>query len=268
MKSEELAWKVRKHILDMIHDSHAAHIAAALSIVDILAVLYADVLRINPQDCKQPERDRFVLSKGHAGTALYATLAEMGFFPVDVLKSYYTNGSILSGHVSHKVPGVEISTGSLGHGAAVACGMALAAKCTHQLYHVYTLVGDGECDEGIIWETALIANQYHLDNFTVIIDRNGLQAMGRSEDILQLEPFAEKWRSFGWDVIELSNGNDHSQLRQVFTVTPNGHPQCIIAQTTKGKGISFMENELIWHYRDPQGDFYNRAVAELEESKA
>lgn len=267
MKSEILAWQIRRHVLDMIHNSHAAHIASAFSIADILAVLYADVLHVDPLAPQQPDRDRFVLSKGHAGSALYAALAEVGFFPVDELEHYYMDGSIFSGHVSHAVPGVEVSTGSLGHGAAIACGMAMAAKRMSQSYHVYTLVGDGECNEGIIWETALVAHQFCLDNFTVIVDRNRLQAMGRSEEIMQLEPLADKWRSFGWSVIELPNGNDHAQLRKALCTVSDGRPRCIIAHTVKGKGVSFMENELLWHYRDPQGEFYDRAVADLEENR-
>lgn len=267
MESKKLAWKIRRHVLEMIHNSHAAHIASAFSITDILAVLYADILQVDPSEPMKPDRDRFVLSKGHAGSALYAALAEMGFFPVVELRNYYMNGSIFSGHVSHAVPGVEISTGSLGHGAAIACGMALAAKRMAHPYRVYALVGDGECDEGIIWETALVANQFHLDNFTVILDRNGMQAMGRSEEIMQLEPLANKWQSFGWSVIELPNGNDHIQLREALCAESDGRPKCIIAHTVKGKGVSFMENELLWHYRDPQGEFYERAVADLEENK-
>ena len=203
MNSKELAWKIRRYSMDMVHVSRAAHIASVLSAADIIAVLYADILNVNPKNPYMPNRDRFIMSKGHAGAAIYAALAETGFFPVDYLKTYYTDGGTLSGHISHKgVPGVELSTGSLGHGVAVACGMALAARSAKQDYRIYTLVGDGECNEGVIWETALTANQYCLDNFTVIIDRNGMQAMGHCEELMQMESFADKWRSFGWEVVE------------------------------------------------------------------
>lgn len=268
MKSEALAWKIRRHAIDMVHSSHASHIAAALSAADIIAVLYTDILHVDPKNPNMPDRDRFVMSKGHAGVAVYAALAECGFFPVDELSLYYTDGSVYSGHVSHKgVPGVEFSTGSLGHGIAAACGMALAARNAAQPYHVYALVGDGECNEGVVWETALTAGQYALDNFTVIVDRNGMQAMGRCEELMRMEPMADKWRSFGWEVVDIADGNNHNQLRQAFAAPAHGRPKCIIARTVKGKGVSFMENNLLWHYRDPQGEFYDRAIAELEEQE-
>lgn len=265
MSSEMLAKRIRRHAIDMVHRSHAAHIASALSAADIIAVLYADILKIDPKDPKKPDRDRFVMSKGHAGVAVYAALAETGFFPIDKLTQYYTNGSVYSGHVSHKgVPGVELSTGSLGHGIAVACGMAMAGRNSPQPYHVYVLVGDGECNEGVVWETALTANQYNLDNFTVIIDRNGMQAMGNCEELLQMEPIVDKWRSFGWEVVDVADGNDHDQLRQAFTAPTEGRPKCIIARTVKGKGVSFMENNLLWHYQYPQGELYQQAIVEIE----
>ncbi len=268
MKSEELAWRIRRHAVEMVHNGCASHIAAALSAADMLAVLYSDVLRVNPRCPNEPGRDRFIMSKGHAGAAVYATLAECGFFSVNALKEYYADGSVFSGHVSHKgVSGVEFSTGSLGHGIAVACGMALAAHSAEKRYRVYTVVGDGECNEGSVWETALTANQYGLDNFTIIVDRNGMQAMGRCEDLMQMEPLADKWRCFGWTVVDVQDGNDHQQLRRAFAVPTHGKPKCIIARTVKGKGISFMENNLLWHYRDPQGTFYTRALEELEAHK-
>lgn len=265
MKSESLAWRIRRHSVEMVHQSGASHIASALSAADILAVLYTDILRVDPQHPDGPDRDRFILSKGHAGVALYAALAECGFFPVEELKRYYQDGSVYSGHVSHKgIPGVELSTGSLGHGVGVACGMALAGKASGRPFRVFALAGDGECDEGIVWEAALTAGQYHLDNFTLIVDRNGMQAMGPSEDVMALEPLNDKWRSFGWEVVDVADGHDHQQLRQAFAAPSSGRPRCIVAHTVKGKGVSFMENELLWHYRDPQGEFYARAVAELE----
>lgn len=264
MNSEQLALRIRRHCLDMVHRSHASHIAAAYSVADIIAVLYTDVLHVDPQVPDWPDRDRLVMSKGHAGIAVYAALAERGFFPVEELQRYYTDGGVLSGHVSHKgVPGVEFSTGSLGHGIAVACGMALAGQSAARPYRVYAIVGDGECNEGAVWETALTAAQYRLDNFTVIVDRNGMQAMGDCEKLMRMEPFADKWRSFGWQVLDVADGNDHAQLKAAFAAPGDGRPRCIIARTVKGKGVSFMENQLLWHYRDPQGEFYDRAVAEL-----
>lgn len=268
MDSKKLAWKIRRDAIEMVHNSHASHIAAVLSAADIIAVLYADILRVEPKTPKSPDRDRFVMSKGHAGIAVYAALAEMKYFPVADLETYYANGSALSGHISHKgVPGVELSTGSLGHGIAVACGMALAARSAGKDYRIYALVGDGECNEGVVWETALTANQYALDNFTVIVDRNGMQAMGHCEKLMQMEPMADKWRSFGWEVVDVEDGNNHDQLRRAFHAPANGKPKCIIARTVKGKGVSFMENDLLWHYRDPQGEFYDRAIAELGECR-
>lgn len=265
MESKELAQKIRRHAVDMVHSAHASHIGAALSAADMIAVLYADILHIDPANPTLPDRDRFVMSKGHAGVAVYAALAEAGFFPVSELNLYYTDGSVYSGHVSHKgIPGVEVSTGSLGHGAAVACGMALAGKMSKQPYRVYTLTGDGECNEGTIWEMALLARQYKLDNFTVIVDRNGMQAMGNCTEVMDSEPFADKWCGFGWTVIDVADGNDHDQLRAAFAAPFDGRPKCIIARTVKGKGVSFMEGELLWHYRDPQGEFYDKAIAELE----
>lgn len=265
MKSEELAWRIRRHAIDMVHRSHASHIGSILSVTDIIAVMYADILHVDPADPYDENRDRFVLSKGHAGVAVYAALAEMGFFPVEDLDMYYGDGSPYSGHVSHiGVPGVEFSTGSLGHGIAVACGIALAGKQRKADYRVYAVVGDGECNEGVVWETALIAHQYGLDNFTVVVDRNGMQAMGDCESVMRMEPLADKWKSFGWNVITVADGNDHDQLRSALRTVTQGSPTCVIAKTVKGKGVSFMENELLWHYRDPQGEYYLRAVSEIE----
>ncbi len=264
MDSRELAQKVRIHAINMTHNAHASHIGSILSIVDILAVLYADVMKIYPQDPQNQKRDRLILSKGHAGVALYATLAEMGYFSVEELRTYYQNGSKLSGHISHKeVNGVEFSTGSLGHGACVAAGMALAGKLDYKRHNVYTILGDGECEEGSIWEMALFASHNHLDNFTVIVDHNKIQAMGNCKEEIGLDTLAQKWADFGFTVIEC-DGHLHSELREAFSTEKNGKPLCIIAHTTKGKGVSFMENNLVWHYRDPQGEDYKNAIQELK----
>ena len=267
MDSQELARRVRMDAVRMVHEHHASHIASALSVVDILAVLYHDIMHIDPQNPNMPERDRLVLSKGHAGVAIYATLAEMGFFELKRLNQYYSDGSVFSGHVSHKgVPGVELSTGSLGHGVCVAVGMALAAKRLQSPYRVYAVVGDGECDEGAVWETALFAHQFHLGNLTVIVDHNKMQAMGCCNSIMDLGDLADKWRTFGWHVVEVADGNDHEQLRTALLSNEQERPTCIVANTVKGKGVSFMENNLLWHYRDPQGEAYDQAMQELGEA--
>lgn len=265
MNSIELAWKIRRHAIDMVYSAHASHIACILSCADILAILYNDVARINPKQPTAENRDRVILSKGHAGVAIYAVLAECNFFDVEKLMEYGKDGSAFSCHVSHKnIPGVELSTGSLGHGIGVACGMALNAKLRNKLYHVYAIVGDGECNEGSVWEAAMLAAQHKLYNFTVIIDCNGMQAMGWCRDIINLEPLSEKWQAFGWKVLDIKDGNDHVALKQAFNLPHDGKPKVIIAHTIKGKGVSFMENDILWHYRDPRDENYEKALAELE----
>ena len=265
MNSKQLAHNVRLDVLEMIHNSHASHIGSAYSVTDILAVLYADILKYDTKNPKWDERDRLVLSKGHAGSALYATLANVGFYSREELKTYDLDGSNFSGHISHKnVAGVEFSTGSLGHGVCVATGMALAAKLDNKPYHVYAIVGDGECNEGSFWETVMFANQYNLSNFTIIIDRNRMQAMGDVAKVMDTGNLGEKIKTFGFNVLSI-NGNSHEELFDAFqTKFDNDKPICIVANTIKGKGVSFMENQLLWHYRDPQGEFYESAKKELE----
>lgn len=265
LDSSELAKRIRVHGLEMVHNASASHIGSIFSVADIIAVLYANVMNYNSLDPEWANRDRFVLSKGHAGVALYACLAECGFFDADELNKYGSDGSVFSCHVSHKnVPGVEVSTGSLGQGCGMACGMALHAKIRGNSYNIYTVVGDGECNEGSVWEMAMFASQYKLDNYTVIVDNNGMQAMGFNKDIINMSPLSEKWMSFGWDTIEV-NGHDHDSLRKALLKEHTGKPKVIIARTVKGKGVSFMENKLLWHYRDPQGECYEKAKIELEE---
>jgi transketolase len=265
--SRKLALRVRRHALKMVQRARASHIGSCLSIADILAVLYASVLRV---DSKQPElaaRDRFILSKGHAAAALYAVLAEAEFFPTTWLDSYSADGSVLAGHVVHKgVPGVEVSTGSLGHGLSIGVGMALAASRSNQSYRTFVLLSDGECDEGAVWEAALFASQHRLDNLIAIVDKNDLQGFGRVSDVLGLEPFADKWRAFGWNVIEVS-GHDHAALDAALSSVPSqpGKPTLLSAKTVKGKGVSFMEDQFLWHYRSPDADELARALAELSE---
>lgn len=268
MTSSQLAWLIRRHGIEMTHLSGGSHIGAVLSAADILAVLYADILRYDPQNPKWDGRDRFVMSKGHAGAAVYAALAECGFFDPAELKTHYANGSRLSGHVSHHLPGVDFSTGSLGHGLSAAAGMALAAKQDGKSHRVFAVLGDGECDEGAVWEAALFANQYRLENLVAIIDHNHMQSLDTCEKTLELEPLAEKWRAFGWNAIEL-DGHDHLALREALRDTHNpGHkPTVIIANTVKGKGVSFMEHDILWHYRFPHDGWeYDGAVTELHDA--
>lgn len=272
--SEQLAWKIRRHGVEMTHLSGGSHIGAIMSVADIVAVLYADILKYKPEEPKWKGRDRFILSKGHAGAAIYAALAETGFFEVEELKTHYQNGSRLSGHVSHHLSGVDFSTGSLGHGLSAAVGMAYAAKKDGVTDHgVYVVLGDGECDEGSVWEAALFANHFRLNNLVAIIDHNHMQSLDFQENTLEMEDFGSKWRTFGWNVIEI-NGNNHEELKKAFRkadeyskVEPH-KPTVLIANTIKGYGISFMQNDILWHYRFPHNGWeYDCAVNELHKVK-
>ena len=236
---------------------------------DILAVLYTGVLRVDPERPDWPERDRFILSKGHGGAGLYAVLAECGFFPRAWLDEYCDDGSRLAGHVSHHgVPGVEASTGSLGHGLSLGCGMALAAKRAGRDFRAFVILSDGECDEGSTWEAALFAPHHGLDNLVAVIDYNKIQSLGNVKDVLDLEPLCDKWDAFRWGVREI-DGHDHEQLRDALTSVPfeAGRPSMIVAHTIKGKGVSFMEGELAWHYKSPNDEQVAIALAELEEEE-
>jgi transketolase len=260
-----LAKKIRIHALHMTSSGGGSHIGAIFSCADILAVLYGGVLNVDPAAPESPARDRFVLSKGHAGGGLYAALAERAFFPVSKLLTYYQDGSDLSGHVSHELPGVDVSTGSLGHGLSIAAGMAYAAKLKQAPHRVFCLLSDGECDEGSTWEAALFASHHKLSNLTAIVDYNRIQGIAPIAEVIELEPFADKWRAFGWGVGEM-DGHDHGALRTAFEATPlaPGKPSCLIAHTTKGKGVSFMENTVLWHYRIARGAEFDAALVELE----
>jgi len=261
----ELAAQVRALSLEMVARAGSSHIGSVFSAVEILAALYGSVLDIRPDDPEWPERDRFVLSKGHACAGLYSVLALRGFFPRERLDEFYVDGGSLAGHATHKgVPGVEVSTGSLGHGLALSVGLAAGARRKGAPWRVFTVLSDGECDEGSTWEAALLAPQLELDNLTVIVDFNKIQSLGRVEEVLPLEPFADKWRAFGWEVTEV-DGHDLEALVAVLSETARqGRPRCVIAHTVKGKGVSFMEDELLWHYRSPQGEELEAARAELE----
>lgn len=263
--SEELAKRIKLHTWNMGYSAKASHMSGNFSMADIVAVLYYDRFQKKGVSYHDENRDRIVLSKGHCCAAVYAVLAEIGFFSKEELKTFGRNGSRLACHISYKVPGVEWSTGSLGHGISVACGMALNGKLKHMPYQVYALCGDGECDEGSVWEAAMFAAHHKLDNFTVIIDANKMQAMGNTEDILRLEPLTDKWRAFGWDTLDV-DGHNHQEIREALNIQPNGKPRIVIAHTTKGKGVSFMENNLWWHYQVPFGEYYQRAINEIEEN--
>ena len=215
MTSQQLAWKIRRHGIEMTHLSGGSHIGAVLSVADIIAVLYTDVLNYRPQEPEWEGRDRFILSKGHAGAAIYAALAESGFFDVEELKTHYANGSRLSGHVSHHLPGVDFSTGSLGHGLSAAVGMAYALKKDGRNERAFVVLGDGECDEGSVWEAALFANHFRLNNLVAIVDHNHMQSLDFQENTLEIEDFGAKWKAFGWNVIEI-NGNSHEELKKAF----------------------------------------------------
>ncbi len=267
LQPAELAKRIRNHTLAMIYEARSSHIGGAFSMAEILAVLYSGVLRVDPAQPSWPERDRLVLSKGHACSALYAVLAECGFFPIEWLKEFYQNGGRLAGHATHHgVPGVEASTGALGHGLPIACGMALAGKRGSSLFRVFAILSDGECDEGSTWEAAMLAPHHRLENLTAIVDYNKIQSLGTVREVLDLEPFGSKWKSFGWSVREV-DGHSIKDLTAALQCVPHrpGTPTCIIAHTVKGKGVSFMEDKLLWHYRSPDEQEWHRALMELEE---
>ena len=233
---------------------------------ELLAVLYTKTLRVRPDTVDDPDRDRLILSKGHACAALYAVLAEQGFFPMEWLESFYRDGAKLPGHATAgDIPGIEVSTGSLGHGLPMACGLALAGKVDQRPYRVFTVLSDGECDEGSTWEAAMFAAQHRLDNLIAIVDYNKIQGLDRVKEVLDLEPFAAKWASCRWAVREI-DGHDVIAVERTLSQVPlePGRPSCIIAHTVKGKGVSFMEDTVLWHYRTPQGHEYEAAIAELE----
>lgn len=262
----ELVKLLRKDILRIAMQAGEGHIASALSCVDILAILYFHIMNVDPRRPDWTNRDRFILSKGHACSALYAVLARRGFFSVQELTTMGQKGSIFGGHPDRdKVPGIEISTGSLGHGLSVGAGMALAAKRDKQGHHVFVVLGDGECQEGTIWEAAMFAPTQKLDNLVVVVDHNKLQAIDHIENVIDMSPFAEKWRSFGWQVKEI-NGHDHEQLMKGLSSLPfkKNTPSLIIAHTVKGKGVSFMENKIMWHARVTTDEEFKQALHELD----
>jgi len=264
--SQTLARNIRRHALLMTSQGGSPHIGSALSVADILAVLYSGILKVRPSQPDWSGRDRFILSKGHAACALYAVLAEVGFFRKNVLKTFYRDGSLLSGHVSRRgVNGVELSTGSLGHGLSVGAGICYSGKMSEKKFRVFVLLGDGECDEGSVWEAILFSAHHQLENLVAIVDYNKIQSLASVNETLKLEPFLKKWKSFGWNVAEV-DGHSHKGLREALSHIPRkrGKPSCLIAHTVKGKGVSFMEHSVLWHYRMASGQALKAALKEIE----
>lgn len=263
-----LARRLRSHSLRMISQAKTSHIGSCLSVADILAVLYGRVMRIDPKDPSWPDRDRLIMSKGHAAAVTYAAVAEAGFMPESRLSEYAHNGGQLYGHVTHAgVPGIEFSSGSLGHGLPVGAGMALTAKRDGKSWRVFVVMSDGECDEGSNWEAILFAGHHQLDNLTIVIDYNKIQSLDFVDKTLRLEPLAEKLSAFGWSAREV-NGHDVDELSETLSAVPleKGKPTAVIAHTVKGKGVSWMEGKVLWHYRPPTPEELVTALAEVEAS--
>lgn len=264
-----LSYDLRKNVVDMIVEGKGGHIGGDMSVMDILVELYFDQMNISPENQNDPNRDRFVMSKGHAVEALYAVLAAKGFFPIEkVIAEFSKFGSPFIGHPNNKLPGIEMNSGSLGHGLPVAVGMALAGKKDHKDYRVYTVMGDGELAEGSIWEAAMAAHQFQLDNLCAVVDRNRLQISGNTEDVMAHDSQQERWSAFGWNVITV-NGNDYSELKQAFDTakTVKGKPTVVIAETVKGCGSPIMENKANWHHKVPSAEEYEQITADFAARK-
>jgi len=245
-----LAQRIRGYAVKMTNCRSSGHVGSSLSMADIVAVLYGRILRVDPANPRWPERDRFILSKGHAAAGLYGALVEKGFFPKEWIDTYYGDDGRLCGHISHHVPGAEFSTGSLGHGLPVAAGMALVAKRLKRDYRIFCLMSDGDCNEGSTWEAIMFAAQHRFDNLTAIVDANRIQALGKVSDIIDMEPFARKVEAFGWAVREI-DGHDVEQIEKTLLAVPfqKGQPSFVIARTVKGKGVKSIENTVSSHYR-------------------
>lgn len=257
------AAEIRASVLRMIGQAGLGHVGGDLSVTDILATLFFGVLDLDPANPTRPDRDRFILSKGHCAAALYSTLALRGFIPADLLGGFMAPLSVLNGHPNRrKVPGVEANTGPLGHGLPIGVGSAIAARLSGSAWRTFVVLGDGELQEGSNWEAAMSAGHRGLDNLTAIVDRNRLQQGARTEDTNRLEPLADKWRAFGWETVEL-DGHDHAALWAAFTAAPAGKPRCVIARTIKGKGVSFMEDRVEWHHKVPSAAQIEQALAEI-----
>jgi transketolase len=263
----DLALKIREHCIRMTNRGRSGHTGSMLSMADLLAVLYEGVMNVDPKNPKMETRDRFILSKGHAGAGVYAVLAEKGFFPKEWLEGYYMDHGKLSGHISHYVPGVECSTGSLGHGLPIACGLALAAKVKGKKHRVFCMVSDGDMNEGSTWEAIFFAKQQKLDNLIVILDANKIQALGQAKDVLDLEPLDKKIASFGWATKRI-NGHDFAQIEDAFSALPifSGMPTFIMADTIKCKGIPAMEGTVKSHYWYVADEDLEKTIADLGEN--
>ena len=270
MNLKNFAKKLRLEVLHMTHLGKSSHIGSILSIIDIIAVLYGKILKINPKTIKNKNRNRFILSKGHAGAAVYAALSALGFFSHKKLLTHCKNNSTLSGHISHiKNPGIEFSTGSLGHGLSVGSGFAYAGKLKREKSKIFVLLSDGECNEGSTWEAVMFSGFHKLNNLIAIIDYNKLQSLTTTTKTLDLEPFKKKWESFGWKCLNL-DGNNIDQLEKKLTKVTKSNEQkpfCIIANTTKGSGVSFMENKVLWHYRPPNKNELKEAIKEINNER-
>ena len=267
-KLRQQAFRIREHILAMGASAAGAHVGGSLSAADLLTVLYFHVLNVRPEEPRWSERDYFVLSKGHASAGLYATLAERGYFPAEELATYAQEGSRLAGHPKKTLPGVEFPTGSLGHGLSLGVGLALAAQRDGRANRAFVLMGDGELQEGSVWEAAMAASHHRLDNLIAIVDRNRLQITGSTERQMSLEPLADRWRAFGWQVAEV-DGHDMEALTAFFAGVPlkKGAPTVLIAQTQKGRGVKFMEGRKKSHYVNLTPNLHSRALADLQAGK-
>ena len=262
---QQKALEIRKEALNMIYEGKTGHTGGSLSETDILVTLFYSVMNFDASHPEWPERDRFVLSKGHSVEAYYVILADLGYLPKEELKTFSKFGTRLIGHPNNKVPGIEVNSGALGHGLSMAAGMALAAKLDKKDYRVFVLMGDGELAEGSVWEAAMAASYYKLDNLYAIVDRNGLQISGATEDVMGLEPLADKWRSFGF-AVDSVDGHDYGAIKHALMKKTAEKPTLLIARTTKGKGVSFMENQAKWHHGVPSEEQLAQALAELEEA--
>lgn len=262
LKAEQLRLK----LINLIYSGGTGHTGGDLSVLNLLTVLYNHTLHVDAQNPKNPDRDRFVLSKGHCAEALYCVLNDKGFIPQSELDDYGKNYAHLGGHPDVTIPGVEINSGALGHGLSVGVGMALAAKMDKKAYHTFVVMGDGEQAEGSIYEAAMAGHKYHLDNLVAFIDRNHLQISGNTEDVMPLESIRERWTAFGWDVIEMNGDSVDDIVSKIDSIDfCNGKPHMVVSNTTKGFGVSYMENVAKWHHGVPTEEQYNEAVKEIEE---
>lgn len=265
-----LAYDLRKDVIDMIIEGKGGHIGGDMSVMEILVSLYMKQMNISPENMDDDNRDRFVMSKGHSVESYYAVLAKKGFFDIkEVISTFSKFGSKFIGHPNNKLPGIEMNSGSLGHGLPVCVGMALAGKLNKKDYRVYTVMGDGELAEGSVWEGAMAANQYHLDNLCAVVDRNRLQISGNTEDVMGHDDLHERFKSFGWHVIDVKDGNDITQLDAAFeeAKTVKGKPTAIIANTIKGCGSSIMEDKANWHHKVPDAEQYEQIMKDFEAKK-